>query len=247
MVEKLEFVPCAENEEHLARHTDTSSLVAGSKVLEGVSKADIGAISKKFDDAYQSLIEEVGNPGRQIFALTTSKVIGTDAVVPIENLEPNSVFEIVREPGTRGETKIKVALISKEDMPKTNVVHGVYGPYGPTGKGGNYTIIFGDPGGPFPRELPEDAPIAQKEANERAKQYWDTHVFLITPEECQYAIEKMQEYNLPTETISTRLKFFEHNPKSPIIKEHHSQPDKSATNIGSISLDTPKSRDKQNG
>ncbi len=236
MLEKLEFVPCAENEEHLARHTDTTSLVVGSKVLEGVSKDDISTISRRFDEAYQALIEEKGNPGRQVFALTTSRPIGTDALVPIENLDPSKVFEIVREPGTRGEAKIKVAIISEKDMPKTNVVHAVYGPYGPTGKGGNYTIMFGDPGAPFPRALPEDAPQAQKDMNKQFKRYWDSHVFLITPKELEYAIEKMKEHNVPTSTVEARQKFFDHSPTSPIIKEYNSKADENAMNMGSVVL-----------
>jgi len=245
-MEKLELSPCAENEEHLARHTDTSSLVAGSKVLEGVTRADIAAISKKFDEAYQALIEKEGNPGRQVFALTTDRPIGTDAVVPLETLDKSRVFEIVREPGTRGEAKIKVALISKKDMPKTNVIHAVYGPYGPTGKGGIYTMMFGDPGEPFARDLPEDAPEAQKKANEKSKKYWDEHVFLITPEELEYAMAKMREQGLPTKQAETALKFFDVRAKlekrdpscrlSPINKPSHSKVSEEAQNIGSIVL-----------
>ena len=236
MVEKLEFVPCAENEEHLARHTDTTSKVAGSKVLASVSKNDISKISKMFDNAYETLINQHGNPGRQVFGLTVDKAVGTDAVVPLETLNSSKVFELTREPGTRGEAKIKVALVSKEDMPKTNVVHAVYGPYGPTGKGGNYTLIFGDPGEPFPRELPEDAPAAHKELNNRAKQYWDNHVFLITPEECQYAIDRMKENNLPVHLLEARLKLFNHKPTSPIVQPHHSKVDANAKNLGNIAL-----------
>ena len=246
MAEKLEFVPCAENEEHLARHTNSESLVVGSKATKDVTKADITSISLKFDEAYRSMIEEKGNPGRQIFALTTSKAVGTDPLVPIESLDPSKVFEIVREPGTPGEAKVKVAIVSKEDMPKTNVVHAIYGPYGPTGKGGNYTMMFGDPGEPFPRTLPEDASQVQNDINEKAKQYWDTHVLLITPEELDYAIGKMKEHNIPTATVEMRRKLFEHKPSSPIIVPSHSKVSENAINLGGVILSGNEGRTLQN-
>lgn len=145
----------------------------------------------------------------------------------------------MREPGTRGEAKIKVALIRPEDMLLTNVVHGVYGPYGPTGQGGVYTIMFGDPGEPFPRELPADADERSKAMNQQAEEYWNGkggHVFLITPQELDYAIAKMQEAGINTKVAEVYKNKFEHNPVSPIVEETHSQPAKNAIHLGKVSL-----------
>lgn len=134
-MEKLEFVAAAENEEHLKRHSDSASKVVGSKSLETTKPEDISVILKQFDDAYEAAIEQYGNPGRQVFAIETDRNVGTDALVSAEELDANKIFSIVREPGTKGEANIKVAIISPQDMPKTNVVHAVYGPYSSTGKG----------------------------------------------------------------------------------------------------------------
>ena len=236
MAQKLKLAPCADNEEHLKRHTDSSSLVAGSKVLSGISREDIQAISAKMDDQYQDLIEKEGNPGRRVFCLETDREIGTDAIAPIEALDKNSVFTVVREPGTGRDYSINVALISSKDMPKTNIIHGIYGPYGNSGLGGNYTMIFGDPGEPFPMKLDENADIRAKLDNRRKEEYWQNHVFLVTEEELNFAISKMKEAGLSTETAEQRLKHFKENPKSPIVEEFHSLPAKDAMHLGKLKL-----------
>ena len=236
MADKLQLAPCADNEEHLKRHTDCSSLVAGSKVLPEVSRADIQAISAKMDNQYQDLIEKEGNPGRRVFCLEADRQIGTDAVAPIESLDKNSVFNIVREPGTDRAYTINVALISPKDMPKTNIIHGIYGPYGDSGLGGNYTMIFGDPGEPFPMKLDENADIRVKLANRKKEEYWQNHVFLATEEELAFAVSKMKEAGLSTEVAEQKLEQFKKNPKSPIVQEFHSSPAKDAMHLGKIKL-----------
>lgn len=234
--DKKILAPYYENAEHLQRHTDASSLTIGSKILSGVSIDDMKHISALFDEEYAKLIEQKGNPGRQVFAIDCGKDMGTDAVVPQDTLREGTAFTIVREPGTRGEAKVKVALIDEKDMPKTRHIHAVYGPYGPTEKAGVYTLIFGDPGMPFPRELAPDAPKAQKEANDECKKYWDSHVFLVTPKELIHAIEAMEEHGMDTKIARMRLKMFQNNPKSPMAKDYHSGLDASAMHLPAPTL-----------
>lgn len=241
-MEKLEFLSAADNEEHLIRHSDSVSLTIGSKAITSTTKEDVSSILTKTDKAYQEEIEKQGNPGRKVFALKTDRWVGTDAVVPAEELQENKIFNIIREPGTRGEADIKVALIDAKDMPKTNVVHAIYGPYGPTGKGGIYTMIFGDPGEPFPRDLPEDADARLVAMNERAKEYWNGkngkggHVFLVTPQELEVAIKQMDENGLDTAEAKKKLADFQKNPISPIISHEPSEMAKDAVNLGKVYL-----------
>ncbi len=241
-MEKLEFLSAADNEEHLLRHSDGASLTVGSKAISSTTKEDVASILAKTDKAYQEEIEKHGNPGRKVFAIKTDRWVGTDAVVPAEELQENKIFNIVREPGTRGEANIKVALIDAKDMPKTNVVHAIYGPYGPTGKGGIYTMIFGDPGEPFPRDLPEDADARLVAMNERAKEYWNgkdgkgAHAFLVTPQELEVAIKQMDENGLDTAEAKKKLADFQKNPTSPIIFHKPSEMAKDAIDLGKVYL-----------
>lgn len=221
--DKKILVPYNDNEEHLKRHTDKDSLTMGSKIIRSAQLEDMEYVSELFDKEYAKLIEQEGNPGRRIFAVDCKQAMGTDAVVPSDVLREGSVFTVVREPGTRGEAKIKVALIDEKDMPKTSHIHAVYGPYGPTGKAGVYTLIFGDPGMPFPRELGPDATKEQKEVEAKNKQYWDSHVFLVTPKELSHAIEEMKSQGMDTKIAELHLKMFERNPSSPMIKGYSSE------------------------
>ncbi|MFI3241513.1 MAG: hypothetical protein R3Y43_02985 [Alphaproteobacteria bacterium] len=235
-MEKVEFVSSANNEEHLERHSASTSLTVGSKALDGTSKDDIAKMLNVTDQTYQSAIEAEGTPGRIVYGFKADKPIGTDAVISAENLMADSIFNIVREPGTRGEAKVKVAIINKKDMPRTSVAHAIYGNYGPTGKAGIYTMIFGDPGEPFPGEhLP-------KEVNEKAEKYWNGedgkggHVFLTTPEELSVAIQKMEEAGLSTTVAESMLNKFKQNSQSPVLKREPSQIASDAKNLGIISL-----------
>lgn len=241
-MEKLEFLPAADNEEHLNRHSDANSLTIGSKAISSISKQNISQMLEQFDQAYQSLIEKEGNPGRRVFALKTDTMVGTDAIVSADEVAPNKIFTIIREPGTRGEAQIRVALINETDMPKTNVVHAIYGPYGPTGKGGIYTMIFGDPGEPFPRELDNNADEGTVALNKKAKEYWNGkdnksgHIFLVTPQELKEAITQMDEHGISTQTASLRLKMFEKNNSSPLQSHTPTKISTEAQNLGNLTL-----------
>lgn len=241
-MDKLEFLPAASNAEHLDRHSDSTSQTIGSKAINTTTKDDIANILSKFDKAYENAIEEKGNPGRMVFAVKTDRWVGTDAVVSADELQKDKIFNIVREPGTRGETQINVAIVNAKDMPKTNVVHAIYGPYGPTGKGGIYTMMFGDPGEPFPKELPENADERTIALNQKAKDYWlgkdgkGGHVFLVTPEELTAAIKQMEECGLDTRKAAAKLAEFQNNPVSPIISHTPSEMAKDAKDLGKVYL-----------
>ena len=250
---QLEFIPAAENEEHLKRHTDSASLTIGSKALSDTSEQDVAAMLQKFDSTYRQMIEREGNPGRVVLGCKTDRWVGTDAVVPAEELKPGAVFKIIREPQTRGEAEIKVALINPADMPKTNVVHAVYGPYGSTGKGGIYTMIYGDPGESFPRKLPENASAQEIANNKKADAYWNGkdgkggHVFLTTPQELSLALQKMEAAGLPTITQKTRLKKFMQEPQSPLIKHEPASISREAFNLGKMYLSVMGTANTQSG
>lgn len=241
-ISPIEFLPAADNEEHLSRHSDSSSLVVGSKALPYTTKENIHNILNTFDESFQNILETSGIATRLVFGLQTSKNVGTDAVAPAENVESSSIFNIVREPGTRGEAEIRVALINREDMPKTNVVHAIYGPYGPSGKAGIYTMVFGNPGEPFPRQLPPEANKDAIEANKKAELYWNGangkggHVFLITPQELEDSIAKMKEAGLPTKNQETRLASFNRNPSNPLLKQTTSTVSRQAKDLGRVAL-----------
>ncbi len=241
-MEKLNLLAAAENQEHLERHADSSSLTIGSKALRTTSEEDVKEILAKTDKRYETMIDEQGNPGRQVFGIKTDRWVGTDAVVPVEELEGDRIFKITREPGTRGEADILVAIVDEKDMPKTNVVHAIYGPYGPTGNAGIYTMMFGDPGEPFPRQLDETADERTVAFNEQCKEYWygkdgkGGHVFLATPQEMQVAIEAMREHGLPTQEAEKKLAEFENNPISPIKEHKPTQVSNSVVDLGKIYL-----------
>lgn len=242
-MEKLELLSAANNKEHLVRHLNSDSLTIGSKAIESTTEEDVAIILTKTDEAYRKEIEEHGNPGRKVFALKTDRWVGTDAVVPAEELQENKVFNIIREPGTSGGVAIKVALIEAKDMPKTNVVHAIYGPYYRSkGKGGIYTMMFGDSAEPFPRDLPKDADARSVAMNERAKEYWNGkngkggHVFLVTPQELDVAIKQMDEHGLETDIAKKRLEDFRKNPTSPIISHKPSEKAKDAIDLGNVYL-----------
>lgn len=242
-MEKSEFLPASDNQEHLNRHAYSSSLTISSKALKTTNPETVQKLLENFDAAFQKQVQEKGTLGRTVLAIKTDRWVGTDAVVPAEELREDSIFTIVREPGTRGEAKVKVAIVNPENMPKTNVVHAVYGPYNEK-QCGIYTMMFGDPGEPFPKDLPEDADERSIVLNERAKAYWNGvdgkggHVFLATPSEMENAIRKMKEFGYETEAklAEIRLKSFLKNPTLPIISHKPSEISKDAIDLGKIYL-----------
>lgn len=236
-MEKLELLPAEYNELHLNRHSNVDSLTIGSKVVRPTTKEDIATILAKTDKAYQEEIEKYGNPGRKVFAVKTDRWVGTDAMVPVEELQNDKIFNVVREPGVEGRSvNIKVALIEPKDMPKTNVVHAIYGPAREQGKAGIYTVIFGDPGEPFPA----DWQSAEQKA--KAEEFWNGkngkggHAFLVTPQELEEAIKQMDENGLDTTIAKKRLAEFQKNPTSPIISHKPSEMAKDAIDLGKVYL-----------
>ena len=236
MTEKLNLLATDVHDEHIARHLDSNSQNPGSKALPGIA-GEMENILKTCDENYSRLIEEKGNPGRVVFGIEAPQNMGSDAVIPLSGLNNNvSVFSFSRDIGTPYEQNIKAVLIKSEDMPKTNVVHAIYGPYGPTGNAGIYTVLYGDEGMPFPRNLNEQSSEADKKFNHECQKYWDEHIFLITPQELENGIKQMQENGRGTALLETRLKVFNNSVKNgtyqnPCNGTYHSEISKSAVKI----------------
>ncbi len=224
-MEKVELIPTNETSEyyreHVAGRHGKGSTAIGSKLLDDVSDDYILEVLSKTDNAYQEAIDEKGKPGRMVFAVQADRPIGTNALLPKENLDNNSVFSTTRDIGTRGEAQVLVALISKDEMPKTNIAHVIMGHYGPTGKAGIYTMICGDEGMPMPRAVDENTPPEAVRFNEECQKYWDSHVFLITPEELKANIAQLQANGISATKQELFLRAFEaKGEKSPIAKPY---------------------------
>lgn len=235
-MKKIELVPTNEDsvyyKEHVAGRHGKGSKSIGSKLLESVPDNYVLNILKESDKAYQKAIDERGAPGRMVFAVQADRPVGTNALLPKEKLDKKAVFSTIRDVGTPGEIKVFVALISEKDMPTTNIVHVVMGHYGPTGKAGIYTMICGDEGMPMPRPVDENTPPEMIKFNDECKKYWDSHVFLITPEELKANIAELKEHGISTKTQQMFLESFElGGEKSPIIKTYQATISKSATKL----------------
>ena len=130
-MEKVELIPTNETSEYYQEHVvgrhGKGSTSIGSKLLDNVSDGYILNVLSETDAAYQKAIDEKGQPGRMVFAVQADRPIGTNALLPKENLDSNSVFSTIRDIGTRGEAKVLVALISESEMPKTNIAHVIMG------------------------------------------------------------------------------------------------------------------------
>lgn len=225
-MDKLNLLPVEENLSHIARHIDPNSTTLGSKALSDFNEAD--KILAQCQQNYQKRIENEGNPGRVVYAVKTDRPIGTDAIIPTSSLTEeakNKIFTMPRDIGTEAEINVSVAVIEEKDMPKTNVAHVIYGPYGPTGNAGIYTMIFGDEGMPFPNK-DRQSPEMLKQCQE----YWNNHIFLVTPKEVKSAVETLQDMGRKAEAakIGTMLK--KHDVelkngtyKSPYNGSYHSQ------------------------
>lgn len=224
-MEKVELVPTNETsgyyQEHIAGRHGKGSTSIGSKLLDSVSDDYMLSVLKETDSAYQSAIDEKGTPGRMVFAVQADRPIGTNALLPIENIDNDAVFSTTRDISTRGEAKVLVALISESEMPKTNIAHVIMGHYGPTGKAGIYTMVCGDEGMPMPRPVDENAPLEAIKFNEECQKYWDSHVFLITPKELKANIRELQANGVSTTKQEMFLRAFEaRGEKSPVIKPY---------------------------
>lgn len=224
-MEKVELIPTNETskyyQEHVAGRHGKGSTSIGSKLLGNVPDVYILNILSEADAAYQNAIDEKGKPGTMVFAVQADRPIGTNALLPKENLYSNSVFSTIRDIGTRCEAKVLVALISESEMPKTNIVHVIMGHYGPTGKAGIYTMIYGDKGMPMPKPVDENTPPEAVKFNAECQKYWDCHVFLITPKELKANIAELQANEVSTSKQEMFLRAFEaKGEKSPIEKSY---------------------------
>ena len=226
----LNLLKASENAEHLKRHAHSDSLTVGSKALDGIKEEDVAQMLKVFDEAYADLIAKEGNPGRKEFCLQCDHPVGTDAVINKSDLKQGvKTVPLTRDIGTPYETEVQVVLIDPKDMPQTNLVYGIYGPYGPTGNAGIYTMIYGDPGKPFPKKLEENADEKAKAANAECEKYWQNHVFLCTPEELREAISQMSAAGKDVSRQTAALLSFETKGcVTPIAKHQAHQPTKEA-------------------
>ena len=189
------------------------------------------ALLGRTDKQYQALIDEDWRPGRVVFAVEADRPIGTNAVYPLENIDSSVVFSTIREPGTENGANIKVALISEEDMPKTNIAQVIMGNYVPTGKAGIYTMIFGDEGMSFAENIvkkdPENVDLIAD-----CMKYWRNHVVLITPEELKANIADLKAKGYPAKAQELALKSFELRGKTnPIVKSYTPEISPSAVKI----------------
>jgi len=227
--------PIDENNPRCQRHIEdrhgSEAVTIGSKALPGVSKKDRTNMLKAAAAAYQKLIDEQGNPGRKVFAFQAEKPMGTNALVAVDHINESAVFSTTRDYGTPYQSKIRVALVSKEDMPKTNVAHVVMGPTG-EGKANVYTMIYGDEGMPFPKEFDENTPKEILAFNNKCKEYWDSHVFLTTPEELKANIDELKAKGVPTILQEQALrKFNENGQKSPVLKPYRAPVSQNAVKL----------------
>ncbi|MGN1079278.1 MAG: hypothetical protein ACI4TE_03805 [Alphaproteobacteria bacterium] len=233
---KLNLLKASENEEHIKRHADSSSLTVGSKALKGVKEADVAEMLQAFDDAYADLIEKEGNPERRQFCLQCDRPVGTDAVVAKADLKKGTkIIPLIRDIGTPYETEVNAVLIDPRDMPSTSLVYGIYGPYGSTGNAGIYTMIYGDPGKPFPKKLEADAGEKVRTENAACEKYWQDHVFLCTPNELKSVISQMTAAGKDVSRQTAALLSFElKGSVSPLSRHAELQPEK-----GSVLLAFP--------
>lgn len=245
----LIFIKAAENKEHLQRHADSGSLTVGSKALPETGQADVAKMLRTFDAAYEAMIAEKGNPGRQEFCLRCDRPVGTDALVAKADLNKGvRPVTITRDIGTPYETDVQVVLIDSKDMPRTDLVYGIYGAYGPTGKAGIYTMVYGDPGKPFPKKLEATASEADKARNAECEKYWKAHVFLCTPDEMRAAISEMSAAGRDVSRQTAALLSFQvRGGASPLKRYRASVPSKEAVLLSFENGKTDKKIQNNNG
>ncbi|MGB0719749.1 MAG: hypothetical protein ACPGRX_04700 [Bdellovibrionales bacterium] len=150
MMTIFEYVPLAENAEHVERHFGGSQTI-GSKFHSHHDHPEVndlvGAIDDIVRDALKNQNTKDGNPQREVIELTTSNPVGTDALIETTGRD---FIDVIRGAGTPGQTAVKTVL--SDAIPETNQVSIIAGPYGTTGKAGIYTMFPGDPGEPFHRQ-----------------------------------------------------------------------------------------------
>ncbi len=242
-MKKTDLVKASERKDHIQRRSSTSLNIC-SKALQHVSEQTICDILSHFDQAYADLMAENDTPERKVFCIKTATPVATDAIISEDELKEGAVFEVMRDLGTPYAAKVKVALINRQDMPTTNLVHGVYGPYGKSGKAGIYLMSFGNPGMPLPKELSASEPEHKKAYNRECLKFWNGengrkgHVILATPDELLSTIEQMKKFGMPTKTQELRLEAFRRGGSKSPLKEQHRPATKSknAIDLGQIKL-----------
>lgn len=248
---KLKFQASASREELLRKYSNSDSIEIGPKALPLTSREDVEKILQAFDNGYKKIIEKEANPERVEFCIRADKSVGTEAVVPYDSVHPSCVFEVVKHSGTKYKATIRVALIDKKDMPRTNLIHGFYGPYGDTGEAGFYGMTYGAPRLPFPRDLHGDEPAALRAFSRKCEVYWrgadgqSGHVFLATPEELENILKEMKANKLKVTGQLSRLKSFRKSGLSPLRKKYNSQPSAEAIDLGEIKLKVKKKAEKE--
>lgn len=223
---------------------DNLDVAIGSTTLKDVPDSYIKAICDAVDRAYQVLIDKdkKGNPGKRVLDFQADRSVATNNVFPIENLDRDAVFMTMRDVNAKnGGTEVLCAVISKEDMPTTNLAHFVMGPYGSTSNAGVYTIMWGECARPFPKKIDEDTPPAVVQSIKKDAEYWygtdenrsGAHVILITPEALENNIKELKEKGLSTSRQEMALKAFNAKGKTSPIKEmYHPQLCEGATLVG---------------
>ena len=242
-MKKTDLVRASDTKEHLQRYK-AKSLNIGSKPLKNISEQNISEILSRFDNAYASLMINKEIPEHKEFCIKTSAPVATDAIVSEDELKDGAVFEVMRDLGTPYAAKIKVALILHQDMPTTNLIHGVYGPYGKTGKGGIYTVNFGQKEIPLPKELSKSESEEKQQLNSEYLKFWNGengkngHVFLATPDELVSTIEQMKKFGMKTQLQELYLDAFQKGgQKSPLKSKHkQSEKDKEVIDLGEVKL-----------
>ena len=188
----IEFVGAMDNPHFMERHFNKESLTIGSKPLPLAPEEKMVAAMTELDAHAQEIMHTQEEPNKIYLAMEFDQHMSTNPIAPKDCVEQGKIFSVIRDAGTPYEKEVQIALISKEDMPKTNVVHAIYGPYDEK-QFGNYTAFFGAMSEAFPRELPENATPEQIAQNEKNKEYWDKHIFLATPEEVGKIVKDLQQ------------------------------------------------------
>jgi len=232
VLNKLKLIPTVWSDAYethiLSRHV--WGLNPWSKALPETDDQIFIDILNRVDEEYQALIDEEWNPGRRVFVVESKEPIWTNALFPKENLSQESIFLSHRDLWNERINdwkwqEILCSLVRTEGMPTTNLVHVIMWPYGPTGNAGIYTLIFGDEWMPFPRKLDESATERDVLYNDKCRDYWNSHVMLITPEELENIIKSKREHGMSTEIEESALKDFRwKDGKSPIKKDFTPNP-----------------------
>ncbi len=203
---EVEFISAMDNPHFMERHFNKESLTIGSKPLPLAPAEKMVTAMTELDTRAKEIMQTQEKPNVIYLTMEFDQQMSTNPIAPKDCVEQGKIFSVIRDAGTPDEKEVQVALISKEDMPKTNVVHAIYGPYDEK-QFGNYTAFFGAMSEPFPRELDKDATPEQIARNEKCKEYWDNHVFLATPEEVQKVVQDLQAVATKTEDKDKAQKY----------------------------------------